>query len=143
MIVRFANQKDLDRVIEIENLSFINPWNSDFLENISKDIFLVFGNQQIYAFLIAGCCYRNIKATILKIAVHPEYRRKGIATNLLYKLIEILKEKQITEVDVIVNELWEPAVSLYEKVGFKIISKVSQVPDSDNFCLMRLKLTQD
>ena len=143
MIVRFANQKDLDRVIEIENLSFLNPWNSDFLKNISKDIFLVSGNQQIYGFLIAGCCYRNIKATILKIAVHPECRCKGIATNLLYKLLEILKDKQITEVDVIVNELWEPAVSLYKKVGFKIISKVPYVPDNDAFYLMRLKLTQD
>ena len=143
MIVRLANQQDFDRVMEIENLSFPNPWDSEFLENVSKDIFLVFGNREIYGFLIAGCCYKNINATILKVAVHPEYRRRGIATSLLYELIEILKNKHVTEVDVIVKQLWEPAMSLYKKVGFKIESAVPQVSDSDNFFLMKLELTQD
>ncbi len=143
MIVRLANHQDLDKILEIEKLSFSNPWDAEFLINISKDIFLVFGKQQIYGFLIAGCCHRNINATILKIAVHPEHRRKGIGTNLLYKLFDILKDRQILQVDVIVNELWEPAMLLYKKVGFKIISTVPQAPDHDGFCEMRLELSPD
>ena len=143
MIVRLANHQDLDKILEIEKLSFSNPWDAEFLINISKDIFLVFGKQQIYGFLIAGCCHRNINATILKIAVHPEHRRKGIGTNLLYKLFDILKDRQIVEVDVIVKELWEPAMLLYKKVGFKIISTVPQASDHDGFCQMRLELSRD
>jgi len=143
MIVRLANHQDLDKILEIEKLSFSNPWDADFLINISKDIFLVFGKQQIYGFLIAGCCHRNINATILKIAVHPEHRRKGIGTNLLYKLFDILKDRQIVEVDVIVNKLWEPAMLLYKKVGFKIISTVPQASDHDGFFQMRLELSRD
>lgn len=143
MVVRWANHQDLDKILEIEKLSFSNPWDAEFLKGISKDIFLVFGKQQIYGFLIAGCCHRNVNATILKIAVHPEHRRKGIGTNLLHKLFDILKDKKIAEVDVIVKELWEPAMLLYKKVGFKIISRVPQAYDYNDFCLMRLELSQE
>ena len=143
MLVRLADEKDLEKALEIEKLSFSNPWTQEFLENLSKNIFLVFGSQAIYGFLIAGCCYKNINATILKVAVHPEHRRKGIATNLLQKLFEILKSRQIIEVDVVVREQWEPAMSLYKKVGFKIISTIPQDSNSDNFFLMRLKLMEN
>jgi ribosomal-protein-alanine N-acetyltransferase len=141
MAVRFAEEQDLDEVMEIEKLSFSNPWDSEFLINISKNIFLVYGKHQIRGFLIAGCCHRNINATILKVAVHPEHRRKGIATSLLYKLFKILKDKHIVEVDVFVKGVWGPAMWLYKKLGFNIISRVPQASDSEDFCLMKLKLT--
>jgi ribosomal-protein-alanine N-acetyltransferase len=143
MIVRPAKQEDLAKVLEIENLSFSDPWNNEFLEKVSKDIFLVFDEHEVYGFLIAGCCYRNINATILKIAVHPEHRRQGIATNLLNKLIEILKNRQIVEVDVFVSIAWEPAISLYKKVGLKIVSTIPQLSNNTDFYVMKLKLTQD
>ncbi len=143
MSVRLADEEDLEKALEIEKLSFSSPWTYDFLGNLSKNIFLVFGSQTIYGFLIAGCCHKNINATILKVAVHPEHRRKGIATNLLQKLFEILKTRQIVEVDVVVKELWKPAMSLYKKVGFKIISTIPQDSKSDNIFQMRLKLTEN
>ncbi|UCF01107.1 MAG: GNAT family N-acetyltransferase, partial [Deltaproteobacteria bacterium] len=96
MVVRTAEQEDFAKVIEIEELSFATPWDYDFLEKISKDIFLVFDGQEVCGYLIAGCCHRNVSATILKVAVHPEHRRQGIATNLVHKLVEILRDRQIT-----------------------------------------------
>ena len=110
MIIRDAQQEDLAKVLEIEKLSFADPWNNDFLEKVSKDIFLVSGEQEVNGFIIAGCCYRNISATILKVAVHPEHRRQGVATNLLNQLIVNLKNKQIVEVDVVVDIAWKPAI---------------------------------
>ena len=131
MIVRPAKQEDFAKVIEIEKLSFPTAWNYDFLEKISKDIFLVFDGEEVYGYLIAGCCHRNISATILKVAVHPEHRRKGIATNLFQKLMEILKEKKVTEIDVIVIEGCKPAILFYKKVGFKIVSTIPQASNND------------
>ena len=64
MTVRFADEQDLDEVLKIEKLAFSDPWDSEFLINISKDIFLVSGRHEICGVLIAGCCYRNINATI-------------------------------------------------------------------------------
>jgi hypothetical protein len=55
MIVRAAKQEDYAKVIEIEKLSFPTAWDHDFLEKISKDIFLVFNGQEVCGYLI-GCC---------------------------------------------------------------------------------------
>jgi ribosomal protein S18 acetylase RimI-like enzyme len=138
LIVRAAKQEDYARVIEIEKLSFPTAWDHDFLEKISKDIFLVFNGQEVCGYLIAGCCHENIVATILKVAVHPEHRRKGIATNLVHKLVETLKDRKITEIDVIVIEGCKPAILFYKKVGFKTVSTIPQASNND---LYEMKLT--
>ena len=143
MIVRSATQEDLTGVMEIDKLSFSSPWDRRFLENISKAIFLVLGQQEIYGFLIAGCRNRNVSATLLKIAVHPEHRRKGIATNLINKLVEMLRDRQIDEVEVTVLKTCKPSISLYKKVGFKHVSTIPQVSNNDDLCEMILKLSQD
>jgi len=143
MIVRSATQEDLTGVMEIDKLSFSNPWDRQFLENISKAIFLVLGEQEVYGFLIAGCGNRNVSATVLKLAVHPEHRRKGIATNLINKLAEMLRDRQIDEVEVIVVKTCKPAISLYKKVGFKLVSTIPQVSNNDDLCVMILKLSED
>jgi len=141
MIVRSAKREDLTGVIEIDKLSFPNPWGREFLENVSKEIFLVFGQQEVYGFLIAGCRHRNVSATLLKIAVHPEHRRKGIATNLINKLVEMLRDRQISEVEVIVLKACKPAISLYKKVGFRLASTIPQVSNNDDLCVMKLEVT--
>ena len=138
MIVRTATQEDFAKIIEIEKLSFPTAWDYDFLEKISKDIFLVFDGKEVCGYLIAGCCHRNVSATILKVAVHPEHRRKGIATNLFHKLVEILKDKNITEIDVIVIDECKPAILFYKKVGFKTVSTIPQPSNND---LHEMKLT--
>ena len=138
MFVRTAKQEDFAKVIEIEELSFPTPWDHDFFENISKDIFLVFDGEEVCGYLIAGCCHKNISATILKVAVHPEHRRKGIATNLVRKLVEILKDRNIAEIDVIVMDACKPAMLFYEKVGFQTVSTIPQASSND---LHEMKLT--
>jgi ribosomal protein S18 acetylase RimI-like enzyme len=131
MIIRTAKPEDFEKVLEIEELSFPTAWDYDFLQKVSKDIFLVFDGKEVCGYLIAGCCHRNISATILKVAVHPEHRRKGIATNLFHKLVEILKDKKITEIDVIVIETCTPAILFYKKVGFKIVATIPQNSHND------------
>jgi ribosomal protein S18 acetylase RimI-like enzyme len=143
MIVRSAKREDFTGVLQIDELSFPNPWGREFLENISKEIFLVSGEQEVYGFLIAGCRHRNVSATLLKIAVHPVHRRKGIATNLINKLMEILRDRQITEVEVVVLKTCDPAISLYKKAGFKLESTIPQASNNDDLWVMKLELTKD
>lgn len=138
MVVRIAKQEDFAKVIEIEALSFPTPWDYGFFQKMSKDIFLVFDGEEVCGYLIAGCCHKNISATILKVAVHPEHRRKGVATNLVQELVEILKAKKIAEIDVIVMDACKPAVLLYQKVGFKTVSTIPQTSNND---LHEMRLT--
>mgnify|MGYP003565103923 FL=1 len=93
MSVRFANKNDIDKVVEIEGLSFLQPWDYHVFKLALADIFLVYDEPGIAGYLIAVCCSKNIRATIMKMAVHPEHRRKGIATALLDQVLEILEEK--------------------------------------------------
>jgi ribosomal-protein-alanine N-acetyltransferase len=141
MTVRLANQEDLTGVIEIDRLSFADPWDREFLENIAKTIFLVFGQHELYGFLIAGCRNRNVSASLLKIAVHPEHRRKGVATNLIRKLVDMLRGRQISEVEVTVSKTCMPAISLYKKIGFKLASLIPQASDNDDLWVMKLPVT--
>ena len=141
MTVRLANQEDLTGVIEIDRLSFADPWDREFLENIAKTIFLVFGQHEVYGFLIAGCRNRNVSASLLKIAVHPEHRRKGVATNLIRKLVDMLRGRQISEVEVTVLKTCMPAISLYKKIGFKLASLIPQASDNDDLWVMKLPVT--
>jgi ribosomal protein S18 acetylase RimI-like enzyme len=52
--------------------------------------------------------------------------------------VEILKDKKITEIDVIVIETCEPAILFYKRVGFKTVSKIPQASHND---LHEMKLT--
>ena len=143
MIVRLATQEDLTGIIEVDRLSFANPWDRSFLENIAQAIFLVSGRYELNGFLIAGYRSRNASASLLKIAVHPEHRRKGIATDLINKLVEMLRDRQIAQVEVIVLETCIPAIALYEKIGFTMVSKIPQTSYQDDLWVMKLELTQD
>jgi len=57
-------------------------------------------------------------ALIRNLLVHPNYQRKGIALNLLKKVIEKTRRDQVKTI----NVLFEPElVALYQKAGFSII----------------------
>ena len=144
--IRFAYKSDIDKVLEIEGLSFLQPWDYHTFKLALDDIFLVFDEQEILGFLIAVCCARNIRATIMKMAVHPEHRRKGIATVLLNQVLEILKEKKIIDVCLNVEIMRKPAIALYEKFGFKIMQTIHMDYEDDladdAFYIMKLILAE-
>jgi ribosomal-protein-alanine N-acetyltransferase len=146
MSTRFANLNDIDKVLEIESLSFLQPWDYHIFKVALDDIFLVFDEHDILGFLVAVCCSKNIRATIMKMAVHPEHRRKGIATALLNQVLEILKEKEILDVCLNVEIIRTPAIELYEKFGFEIMQTIHMDYEDDladdAFYIMKLILAE-
>jgi ribosomal-protein-alanine N-acetyltransferase len=144
--VRFADKNDIEKVLEIEHLSFVQPWDYHSFKIALDDTFLVYDEQEVSGFLIAVCCHRNIRATVMKMAVHPEHRRKGIATALLNQVLEILKEKEIIDVCLNVEIIRRPAVRLYEKFGFQITRTIHMDYEDDlsddAFYVMQLILAE-
>jgi ribosomal-protein-alanine N-acetyltransferase len=55
---------------------------------------------------------------MMNVAVHPEYRRRGIAEALIIALVEALKEKESHVLTLEVRASNEPAINLYGKLGF-------------------------
>ena len=59
------------------------------------------------------------ESDMMNVAVHPDYRRRGIAEQLCLGLVEALKEKGNHCLTLEVRASNDPAKALYEKLGFQ------------------------
>jgi ribosomal-protein-alanine N-acetyltransferase len=145
MGVRNARQDDLEQVIEIEKLTFSDPWGYYNFRAALEDIFLVFDEHGISGFLVAVCCHRDVKGVIVKLAVHPEHRRQSIATQLLEAALSMLRDREILEVCLNVEITRKPAIALYKRFGFKIAETIHMDYEDDapgdSFYEMKLNLS--
>ena len=145
--IRSATEEDFDRVLEIDRDSFSAPWIYNFFQSALKDIFLVFEKEKEIAGYLIGCvCHDIEKAVIIRVAVHPDHRGKGIAKELLRRCIDILVERKVGIVELDVELVQRAAIKLYESFGFKIANILvfpSNTPgDEETFYIMRLELPQ-
>ena len=131
MSVRHATKDDLEQVLEIEELTFSDPWGYYNFQAALEDIFLVFAEQEIYGFLVAVCCHRDTRGAIVKVGVHPEHRRQGIATRLLETALRTLQNKGMLDVCLIVEITRQQAIQLYKKLGFKITKIINMSYEDD------------
>jgi len=139
--VRTATEADLAEVLEVERLSFADPWSHSFLKAGLNDIFLVYEKEKIAGYLIACVCSDIDKAVILKVAVHPSYRGKGIAKILLRTCLDTLIQEKVRIVELDVELTKREAIHLYEKFGFKISTVMTFPAEDDTFYIMRLELS--
>lgn len=58
------------------------------------------------------------EADVMNVAVDPDFRRKGIAVVLVESLIEMLMKSGVRCLTLEVRAGNDPAISLYEKLGF-------------------------
>jgi ribosomal-protein-alanine N-acetyltransferase len=59
------------------------------------------------------------EGAITNIVVHPGYRRRGVATALLYEVIGYAKKHNISRLTLEVRVSNHAAIALYESVGFE------------------------
>ena len=60
---------------------------------------------------------------MMNVAVHPEYRRRGIARLLIDSLVLALKERQSRCLTLEVRASNEPAIALYTILGFTEVGR--------------------
>jgi ribosomal-protein-alanine N-acetyltransferase len=139
--IRAASEQDLDRVLEIEQVCFVDQWKYEQFTAALKDIFLVYEEKQIAGFIIACHCELAKMGIILRIAVEPSQRGKGIAKDLLMEALTKLKNYDIMEVELSVDIIKTGAIKLYEKFGFKVMHVISMDYDNANESFYIMKLT--
>lgn len=119
-----VSSRHLPQILEIEKKSFVSPWNFRTFLSIMDDrrhISLV----AVEKGLVVGYCFAMNMTNmihILNLAVHPGYRRKGIARKLL---IEVLASEKITGKMYAVLEVRKsnmPAMAMYSTMGFLHVS---------------------
>ncbi len=133
-------------ILEIEKRSFITPWNLihflDELMNPSSHIWGIFQDEKIIGYICFWLVADEIH--ILNLAIHPDMRRKGMAKLLLDKLIDWAINKDIASIWLEVRPSNKPAISLYEKFGFKKVGirKGYYTDTKEDAILMELKLRE-
>lgn len=150
MSVRFAAENDLPRVMEIERLSFParKQWEFSDFQEAMKDLVFVFDDGEISGFLIAHCREKENKGIILRVAVHPGCRGRGVATRLIESAIGAFRKMDIREVEIDVEIVKEGAIQLYERVGFRIIRGIpmdennTMSNENGSYYMMKMDITK-
>lgn len=119
------DETHIEAIAELERVCFHDPWS---INSISSEL-----HNPLSAWLVAvdegGVCgYVGSQsvldgADMMNIAVHPDYRKRGIGSTLIEKLIVLLKEKNVISLSLEVRASNETAIGLYHKMGFEIIGK--------------------
>lgn len=113
--------EDLKNIQEIERLCFAVPWSKEAFEqelasNRLARYFSARYGDRVVAY--AGIWLILDEGHITNIAVHPAYRRRGIAKKLLDEMIEYGLSRGIQSFTLEVRESNYEALKLYQDTGF-------------------------
>ena len=107
-------------VAELEKICFRDPWSENSvaseLDN-SLALWLVAEVDGEVAGYIGSQTVMG-ETDMMNVAVHPEYRRQGVAERLVISLIEHLRLRSSHCLTLEVRASNEPAKNLYAKIGF-------------------------
>lgn len=123
LLIRDASKEDIPLIVQIEKKSFSTPWSEfSFVEEIHKS------NSKLRVAALNGivigyiCIEQTLdEAHILNLAVHPEYRRMGIASAMVGHAIDDLKIRACRYIYLEVRASNYGAHRLYARFGFKTI----------------------
>jgi ribosomal-protein-alanine N-acetyltransferase len=141
LIIRDMHEDDIPAILEIEQISFSTPWSKEsFLNEIYKKY--AFSKVAVFEKNIIGYICANYlfyESHILNLAVHPDFRRRGVATILMNEATRKLKEKGCVFMYLEVRISNTGAQRFYERFGFKtetIRKKYYGNPDEDALLMM-------
>jgi ribosomal-protein-alanine N-acetyltransferase len=121
-IIRSMQENDIPAIVEIEQDSFATPWpGQSFIEEICKKY--AFSKVAVLEEKVIGyaCAdYALHESRILKLAVHQDFRRRGVATMLMNEMMAELKNKGCVFMYLKVRASNKAAQKFYELFGFKI-----------------------
>lgn len=121
--------EDLDEVLAIERASFPTPWSRGaFLYELKQNpvarCWVARGSGSA-ARVLGYLCLWEIRPEIhiTNLAVHPLWRRQGIARFLLGTILEDARRRQLTAALLEVRPTNIEARSLYEDLGFQVVGR--------------------
>ncbi len=123
--LRYMVLEDLDAVMEIEKSSFASPWSRRSFEAeialnrpYSHSLVAIL-DKRIVGFI----CFQYVvsDAHIINLAVHPDYRRRGIGRQLLKHALRCGYKLGVERMVLEVRVSNQPAFELYRQSGFRIL----------------------
>ena len=115
---------DLEAVAEIESLCFAEPWSAGALEFLLSDAAM--GVVAICDGRIAAYCGMALapdEGQITNVAVHPDFRRRGLGRAILLYLKEEARARGLLQIALEVRVSNEAAIALYESEKFYVAGR--------------------
>lgn len=119
------NEGHVGQIAELEKICFNDPWSK---KSIASEL-----NNKLSLWLVAvdgetvigyvGSQTVLGETDMMNIAVHPDYRKQGIGTELILELIRELSARGSHSLMLEVRASNEPAISVYAKLGFSEIGR--------------------
>jgi ribosomal-protein-alanine N-acetyltransferase len=110
-------------VYRIEKTSFPQPWPFAAFEGfLGEPGFLVATvNGRVVGYVVADTVPNAGRTLghVKDIAVHPDYRGRGIGAQLLGSALTVMREKRASRVRLEVRESNDSAIRLYRRFGFQ------------------------
>ena len=114
-------ESHVPQIAEIERLCFSDPWSENSiryeLTNPLSLWLVAICNGKVAGYV--GSQSVMDEADMMNIAVHPDYRRQGVARELVAELTDALAEKGVKILALEVRQSNAPAIALYEQLGFQ------------------------
>ena len=120
MMIVNMNESHVAQVAALEKICFSDPWSENSVASELKNplsCWLVAEEDGEVAGYVGSQTVMD-ESDMMNVAVHPDYRRKGVAEKLVMELVEALKKRDSRCLTLEVRASNEPARALYEKLGF-------------------------
>lgn len=147
-ITRAAGADDLKAVEQLQHLTFTNPWGADAIrwELENTDVARLYVAREADGGLVGYCACWVVfdELHINSFAVDPAWRRRGVARQLLRRVMEESAGAGVRSATLEVRRSNEPARRLYESLGFTVEATrrdYYQDPREDALILWNRELT--
>ena len=113
------------QIADLEKMCFHDPWS---LNSIASEVsnklslwFVAVENEKVIGYV--GSQTVLGETDMMNIAVHPDCRKRGIATLLITHLVDALAQQGSHSLMLEVRESNENAISVYRKLGFMDVGR--------------------
>lgn len=125
MIIINMTQAHVQAIAQMEKLCFSDPWSEKSVESelscrLSCWLVALEGDTLIG---YVGSQTVLEETDMMNLAVHPEFRRRGIGEKLVAALEDVLRQRGSKALTLEVRASNAPAIALYEKLGFQQVGR--------------------
>ena len=128
MIRKITDDTTLKLVLASLNKEFNQVEDINSISN--REVYGFFENNELLGYIV----WLKVVdvADILNLFVFPEHRKSGKATALLLETIETFKQAGIKTFYLEVKKSNQQAISVYEKVGFKVVREIKNYYENED-----------